>query len=137
MTDDASDDRLRASDEAWVHRIASEFAAAPQSAAQRAAFVTTLDERIARGRRRRAVLGSGALVVVASVVALVIVRFSQDAPLANETRPGASVASATDTPGVGAAQADAILALAIAPETASDERLPDDYEAIAGVLLGG
>lgn len=41
------------------------------------------------------------------------------------------------TPDSGVAQAEAILVLAIRPDPAPAEALPDDYEAIASVLLGG
>ncbi len=126
-TDDGDrDPRLSPADEAFVRRIASAYAPPRPSAPQRAAFMARLDARFERSRRRRQ---GGALVAAAAaaLAAFALLHAPSQAPPAQRAA----------APGAGSAQAEAILALAIAQEPASDAALPEDYEAIAGVLLGG
>jgi hypothetical protein len=138
-TDSARDDEigLAADEEAFVRRVADAFAPPPRTAAQRVAFQARLEERLeVEGRPRRWVWGLAALAAAALAAVVLPMVFGREveAPVVQTTIASGSGPAAT---GAEAAQEDAILAIVVDSEVASDATLPEDYQAIASVFLGG
>jgi len=137
-TDPVRDDeiRLTADEEALVRRVADAFAPPPRTAAQRVAFQARLEERLeTQGRSRRWVWGLAALAAaaLAAVVLPMVLGRKAEGPLQTTIASGSGPAAT----GAETAQEDAILAIVVDSEVASDATLPEDYQAIASVFLGG
>ncbi|MGH0028446.1 MAG: hypothetical protein ACQGVC_01540 [Myxococcota bacterium] len=120
---------LGAQDAAFVEHVAQLTRAPQPSAARRVAFQAELDRRIARGAAwdRLPVWAGGAVALLA--LALVL-------------RPGGPVPGGqgpADVPVAGAPSSVEVL-LSLADEYSdetTDTRLPDEYEAIASLILDG
>lgn len=115
---DEATETLSREDAALVRRIADATQAAPLSAARRVAFNAALEARLAR-RRRPEPLRALAGVATALVVWLVV---------------ATSVPTTPPTPDL--SPEDALLALLELEPAGADTALPDEYRAIASVLLG-
>jgi len=130
------EDERAASDEAFVRRLAEAYAPPPRTASQRVAFQAALDERLRReGRRGRLGLGLAALAAAAAAV-LVLRVFPEPTGGGPAVRSAPVASDPTPLRALARPQEEAILALSVGTETASEEALPADYEAIAGVFLG-
>jgi hypothetical protein len=123
-----------AAEQDFVRRLAEVYAPPPRTAAQRVAFQAKLDERL-RQEGRRSRLRFGLVAVASAAAALLVLRALPERKLLAPVGVP-EIAESAPTRAAAGPQEEAILALSIGAETTTDEALPAEYEAIAGVFLG-
>jgi hypothetical protein len=136
-TRDAERPTLDERDVRLIARMREEWAPEPLTAAGRTAFDARLQERIEAARRRRWWPALGASLATASLAALLVLRAQPPAPSPAELAERGATAerlAATDEP----AWIDELLYATVDDDDAQeldDAGLPDEYVAIAAVLL--
>jgi ferric-dicitrate binding protein FerR (iron transport regulator) len=115
-------------EQAFVERLAASWAPPPTTPAQRAAFDEALRERLERRRRPWLVIPVLATAAAAAVIGFALM------PSVGPTAPRGEESAVA-----GAWDAELFLSSDVSPSLDRDgsEGLPDDYEAIASLILGG
>ncbi|MDH4016295.1 MAG: hypothetical protein OEV20_03040 [Actinomycetota bacterium] len=139
--DRADDGRPAGDDDAWLERFRDVYAPEPMSPAERRAFDARLEERIEVEARRGPLWLPiwQPVVAAAAIAALAVWLVWSPAPDTSPTVP-TEVATARRPASLADWEREILAAAdpATAPESAgSEEILPDDYRAIAGMFLGG
>ena len=119
--------QLAPDDAAFVSRLAEHYRAPEPTAAGRKTFRAALDERVRRRAAPWRALALGLAAAAAGIAALLFAQAPRFVPALPDAAQGTAQASNTSPE-------EALLALAV-PIAAADDALPDDYEAIAGLLL--